>query len=109
MSADPRKLVDENRQMLRQWLVLAPKPDPQAVRYFFADRQAGAVVDLNGIANIGAVHDDFRLVRTEDSGFAPSRPAPARRALFLMTLQGIQARLGSSIRYARGSLTQQLQ
>src|SRR3954447_19279851 len=53
--------------MSRQWVVLAAKLDPQAVAYFIADRQAGAAVDLNGIANIGAVHEGFRLIRTEDA------------------------------------------
>src|SRR3954467_9660384 len=62
--------------MSRQWVVLAAKLDPQAVAYFIADRQAGAAVDLNGIANIGAVHEGFRLIRTED---ASRRAALTRR------------------------------
>src|SRR3954454_14232408 len=53
--------------MSRQWIVLAAKLDTQAVAYFIADRQAGAAVDLNGIANIRAVHEGFRLIRTEDA------------------------------------------
>lgn len=53
MAADLRNPVDQGRQMSRQWVVLTPKPDPKAVCYFMRDRQAGAAVDLNGIANMG--------------------------------------------------------
>src|SRR3954470_11600588 len=84
--------------MSRQWVVLAAKLDPQAVAYFMRDRQAGAAVDLNGIANIGTVHEGFRLIRTED---ASRRAALTRRLLSLF-------RRGSEVRSrcARGSQAQ---
>jgi hypothetical protein len=98
MAADLRNPVDQGRQMLRQWVVLAPKLDPQAVAYFIADRQAGAAVDLNGIANIGVVHEGFRLIRTEDA----SRRAALTTRLLLLFRRGSEVRS----RYARGSRAQ---
>src|SRR3954465_13404290 len=100
MAADLRNPLDQRRQMSRQWVVLAAKLDPQAVAYFIADRQAGAAVDLNGIANIGADHEGFRLIRTEDA---------SRRAALTTRLRSLFRR-GSEVRsrYARGSQAQRL-
>ena len=61
-----RHLVDQRDQLLRQWFKFARKLDPQTVANFIGDRLGKAAVDLNGIANIWAVHDGCRLVRTED-------------------------------------------
>src|SRR3954465_10628120 len=94
MAADMRDPIDQGRVMSRQWVVLAAKLDPQAVCYFMRDRQAGAAVDLNGIANIGIVHEGFRLIRTED--------ASRRAALTTRPRSLTQARIGGSISQRSG-------
>src|SRR3954452_1684477 len=58
------------------------------------DRQAGAAVDLNGIANMGVVHEGFRLIRTEDA---------SRRVALTTRLRSLtQARIGGSISQRSG-------
>src|SRR3954471_13198962 len=98
MAADMRDPIDQGRVMSRQWVVLAAKLDPQAVCYFIRDRQAGAAVDLNGIANIGAVHEGVRLIRTKYA---------SRRAALTTQLRSLLRR-GSEVRSrrARGSQAQ---
>jgi hypothetical protein len=47
------------------------------------------------------------LIRTEDSCFAPSRPALATRPVSSLTLQGVRRRSEIRSGYARGSQAQQ--